>query len=320
MATVKILRKAAVIIEGTPGTYEAATTLLPVTGFSMKGETALVSDESVVGQAFSDLPVLSHKIVTGSIPMQVDVSTIGVMLEASMGYVSSGVYSFPVTSNVKSLSMAALDGVKTNKYAGLYVSKFTITSAAGKDVMFSADVIGWKAEVRDDTAFPTVTTSPGTRLVHSHASNTNGYFRIADQADALAAGDNINLESVEIGGAWQFTHDISNETISLIPLSGAGGRPEATLTFVISRHEADTFLAARDARTAMQAAFKWYSSATANMLVEVSNFIIASAEITEDDVSKITVTATLGRNGISTSYSNANMAFNSPVRVTVDNS
>jgi hypothetical protein len=247
------------------------------------------------------------------------VDSIAVILSAVFGDETSP-YACPTTKNEKTLSMCGIDEVKTYKYAGCVLNSFELTSEAEGDLNYTSEVIGWKAETRDDTGFPTPTTTPGTRLKHAHAGGTSGYCRIADQGDALAAGDNQDVGMITVGLNWNFAEQFYNDAGPLQILSGSGGRPEATFNFQVSRHDSDTFLAARDARTPLQAAINYHASATAVLLIEISNFIIEDLTVNEDDVAKIDITCRCARNGLGSNYSNSNMSFNTPIRMTLTNS
>lgn len=317
-ATVKSLKKIAAVIEDTYGTYKTPTTLLPFTSDSLKQTFSMIEDASIVGQNFKDLPVQGIRDNAGSLECQADVLTLPVLLEAACGAAgSSGVFT-PVTvaRNAKSLSLCCLDGVKTVKRAGICVNNFKIASTAESDLKVSFDGVSSVAEVRDDTSFPTPSVFPGVRLVHRRADGT-GYIRIGDQANALAAGDNQKLTSFECTLNPNFVLEAYNSQSKTAPVSTG---MEAMLTFTIAEHDADTFLAWRDALTPLQLSAYFYVSSTASLLIEIPNFVITEVAVTEDDKAKQTVTCMVARNGIGASYSNTNMSFNAPIRYTVDNS
>ena len=318
--TVQVLRKIAAKIEDTPGTYDEPGTLMPFTTMTLKQSFDMITDESIVGEAFTDLPVQGMRHVTGAIGCQAEVQCIDPMLEAAFDSESGGVYSFPSTKNEKTLSFVGIDEVKTYKYAGCVLNNFELSSEAEGDLKYTADVIGWKAETRDDTSFPTMSSTPGTRLIHAHCGGTNGYVRIGDQGDALAAGDNQNVSAITIASNWNFAEQPYNDAGTLQLLSNSAGRSEVSFNFTIARHAADTFLGFRDAHTALQADIKYYASATAILQLEISNFVINDLTVNEDDVSKIEVACTCARNGTGTDYSNSNMSFTTAVRASLTNS
>jgi hypothetical protein len=128
------------------------------------------------------------------------------------------------------------------------------------------------------------------------------------------------LENITETINWSFADSFCNAVGSQTQLSGSGGRPTVEFGFTISRHTADTFKSWRDNFTHLQAEILYYESATNQCLIQIPNFIIETAPNTEDDINKETVTTKVARNGISTSYSNAYMTFNSPIKITVTNS
>jgi len=314
--TRKVLKQVACVVEGTARVYSAPTFRIPFTSFTINSEFDMIADDSIEGVAQQDLPNQGVKKVEGQLAGIVDVSTIAPILEAAFGAVDTGAYSLPTTENTKTLSICAKDEVKTYKYAGCAIKGIRFSSDTNGRLTYEADVVAY-TETRDDEAFPTINTEKGTRLVHHHASGT-GYMRIGDQADALAAGDNQGLSRVEFGFEWGFEseHDNTGQT-TLIPLSR--GNP-ASFSFSISRHAADTWHAARDAATKLQAELYYYVSATASLKIQIPNFILSEVKVSDDDVAKVDCVAAVGRNGIATSYTNASMAFVTPIKATLDNS
>lgn len=314
----KILRKVAAIIEGTPGTYQDPATLIPQTEMTIHTEYTPIEDKAIIGLAFKDLPVQGLRKILGTINSQLDVTACVPLLGACFGYTTDLNFALPLTKNIKSLAICGLDEVKTNKFGGVYCKKWDIKSSAGNNLELNMDVIGWTAELRDDTAFPAMSVVPGLRLVHHNCANTGtGYQRIGDQANALDSGDNLDLEEISFGCDWGFLEEYGSGQGILQPLSTEA---EASFTFKVARHLSDAFLAWRDAGTALQAEIYWYKSAAANMKLQVPNFMAESVTVSNDPAAKVEVTARVARNGhTSGTYSNANMAFNAPLKLIVDN-
>lgn len=314
--TKKILKKVAVIVESVYGTYVAPTYLLGFTAYSGKQGFGMIEDAGIVGTAFKGLPAQGLRKVDGSIEVQTDAITLPPLLEAGIGANAANVFTIPLTENSKSLSICALDAVKTNKEAGISLDNCKLASAAESDLKFSADISSPIAEVRDGTAFPTVTYTPGTRFLHQHLGGANGYFRIGDQADALASGDNINVKSVELGWKWNFDFDAVNSQQALQQQSGQG---EVSFKFQIPEHSADTYHAFRDARTKLQVEYLYYASATARLKIQIPNLIISDIAPSDDAKMRLDVTCMVGRNGLGSTYENGNMTFVNPLKITLTN-
>lgn len=318
--TTKILRKAAIKVEGTAGTYDAPNALLPFTSVQPKLELSQIEDESILGTSFKDTPLAGVRKATGSIACQAEAFVLEPMLEAAFGAVGSKIFTLPEAGNSKSISLCVLDAVKTNKYAGLYLNNFTLQSKAEAGLDWTTDLIGYVNEVRDDTSFPSISVNPGTRFLHQHLYAGSGYARLGDQADALAVGDNLtNLKDVMFKVNWNFAHDFVNSQDSLQPVSGGGGRPECDFTLQLASHSVDTYHAWRDAGTLLQAEFLYYASATAQLKIQVTNFKIIDVDVTQDDKARLDIKCKVGRNGRGTSYVNGNMTTTSPIRITLTN-
>ena len=310
--TIKILRKLAAKLESSYGVYTAPDILIPFKAKEHKQAFAMIEDESIIGVAQRDIPMQGVRKFSGNLDATIDKLTMDVIFEAAFGANSSGTFTLPTDKNTKSLSLCALDAVKTNKYAGVVINNFQIKSEAEKDLSYTCDLLSNVAETRDDTSFPTINTNPGAKFAHHMAGGTNGYVRIGDQADALSSGDNQTIiKSLSIGLNWNFKEDFVNAVGSLQPLSGIC---EPSLEIELAEHSTDAFKAWRDAGTGLQFEAYWYIAATGTLKIQVPNFIIE--DIAEKDGDKIgqTLKCRVGRNGTGTSYTNAYMTFVSPVK------
>lgn len=318
--TRKVLKKVAAKIESSARVYAAPDVRIPWTDFTLRKQYSMNQDDSILGQAFRGLPSLGVYRIEGNLSGLVDVNSIGVVLECATGTaVSTGVYQLQTLKNEKTMSVCAIDEVKTYKYAGCVINNIEFSSDADGRLVYSADVLGY-SETRDGTSFPTISTEPGTQLLHRHAGGT-GYMRVGDQSDALASGDNMGLANVRLGWNWKFANQYDNTSQGpLAHLSTADDFAEAMLSFEVSRHDSDTWLTWLEGGTALQAEFYYYVSATASLKFQIPNFIISAVDDSDESVPKMSITCAVSFNGIGASYENANMAFNDPIRPTVDNS
>jgi len=316
--TRKPIQKLSARLEAAYGSYLAPNVQLPFKAKEHKQAFDMIDDESIVGVAQKDLPVQGVRKMSGNLDCQLDVLTCEVILEAAFGANAAGVFTLPTDKNEKSLSLVALDEVKTNKYAGVVINNFIITSEAEQGLSFTGDLIANVAEVRDDTAFPAPATEPGTRITHSHAGGTNGYVRLAVHGAALDSGDNVAIiKSISYGLNWNFTEDFVNAVGSLQPRSAWC---ETTLDIVLAEHATDDWKTWRDAVTKLQLEAYYYASATATLKMQVPNLIIEEIDEGDEDKPQITLKCRVGRNGTGVAYVNTDMAFVSPLRATVVNS
>lgn len=317
MSTTKVMRKLSAQIQ-TGATYESnAAFLMPFVSESIMQKYDDIADESILGVGFKDIAQQGVRHVEGSISQNLDVVSCAPILEAAFGALSSQVYT--LGTNSKKLSLCALNDINAIRYANVYVKKIKLSSSVNNLWKLDYDVLGVTAQDRVATSnFPTVT-APDDPFTFHETGGTTGYVRLGNTADALAAGDNINIEdfSLEINTGF----DAQYCNVGLATLTPAFGMVEASCSgsFKVARHDADTLLAWQDAHTALQMAIYIYKSATDNILIEIPRLVI-KVDLTDDDIAKQSVEMMIGRNGVGTSYKNANMAFTSPVRITTDNS
>lgn len=316
----KILRKFAFGPESSYGVYAAPSYLVPVVSGLPSQSFASIEDNSIVGVAHKSLPLQGVGSVSGSMSINADVNTIVFFLEQLCGAAGvANVYTPELTHNSKSASICIPDAVNTNKYAGVVFNGFKFASQSDGKLVLSFDALSPIREVRDGSSFPSISVYPGVEFLHQHLGDDNdyGYVRLGDQSDELIDSDQIIIKSIEFGLNWNFALDSVNNQVQLQPQSG---QAETTLSLQIAEHSNDTIKTWLDNRTKLQMSLNYYASSTAQLLVEIPNFIISEAKISEDDKAKIDITCIVGRNGIDTNYDNDNMEFNAPIRFTVTNS
>lgn len=313
---VKVLKKFCAQIQS-GSTYESdAMFMVPLVSETLNQNYDPIEDDSIVGVGFKGIPKQGSRHTSGAVTQNLDSIGCEQILEAAFGTESSGVYT--LGSNSKKMSCCLYNGVNAVEYANVYVKRIRFSGAPNGLWQMDYDIIGVTAQDRDVIGnFPSVT-DPGDPLSFHEAGGT-GYFRVGDDGDALAGGDEINIESFELEITCGFDEQYCNEGVStLTPIFGMV-QPEVTGSFVIARHDADTFQDFEDNHTALQAELYIYGSATDNIKIQIPRFPI-KCEVTDDDVAKQNIEMLIGRNGIGSTYQNSNMSFTSPVRVTVVNS
>lgn len=319
MSDVKIFKKLTVQIQ-TGSTYAAnAMYLVPFTSNSLQQSTDPIEDPSITGVGFKDVPQKGPRHIPGTINQDLDVVSCLPSLEALFGTPSSGV--FTLTGAPKKLSFCSLDSVAANQYATQNVKSMKISGSAAGLLSLETTVFGIISVVRAvRSAFPaspTVNDDPFT--FHELDGNAYGFFRVGDAADALVAGDNISISdfSVDLEGGQDEQFD-NNGILSLAPEFGMSDTGVA-FSFTVSRFATAQWLTWADDFTPLQASIRVGKSATKYIQIDIPRFII-KADLSDDAVTKVKVTASVGRNGVGTSYKNANMAFTAPIQVTVVNS
>jgi hypothetical protein len=315
-ATAKVFKKVAAQIQS-GDTYEYnAMFLLPFTSMTLGQIFEPIADEGISGVPFNDIPRQGNRKVEGSLQMQLDSISSPTILEAGFGASTGTPIIYTLGTNSKKLSIAALDAIKCVKLASVFIKRLKISGTTGQKIILDCDFIAEVAEDRAATSeFPSVT-SFGEPMTFLDAGGTSGYFRVGDATDALAAGDNINIEEFMYEIQNGFDNQFVNAVGTLRPVYGMG-EISATGSFRVARHENDNYFAWSDGYTPLQMSCMLYKSASENLLIEVPRFCI-QAEPTDDSLTKINCEMKIGRNGLGTSYKNANMTFVSPIRLTAD--
>jgi len=316
--TTKVIRKMAGEIQS-GGTYESsAMNLMPYVGGSIKVAYDAIEDASISGEAFRDIPQQGpRRVMSEGLGFQVDSVSSEILLEALFGNNSSKVYT--LGNNTTKMSFATCDGVNShNKYADVFFKKGTLKGSVGSNITLDAELVGETNEDRTSDAFPSAA-GFGEPFTFHEAGSTNGYVRVGDAHDALASGDNIEIEDFSFDIENGFDHQHCNDGLGILtPIFGQTA-PAVNGSFTVARHDTDQWLTWADAHTPLQMAIMIYKSATASLLIEIPRFVI-QASITDDDLTKVAITCNIGRNGTGTSYTNSNMAFVSPIRATLVNS
>lgn len=292
--------------------------ILPVLTGRLKQTPNLIEDESYSGDAFKDVPQKGTVSISGDVDLQLDSLSIRTLLEATMGNVESLTPGkrYVISSHAKKLSICIYDGVKNSRYANVYIKSLKISGSSSSKFTCSVSFVGITAEDRADASTFPANPDNHEDFMHFHEMQGEGYFRVGDTVDALGASDDFCIDSFEVTINTGFDEQFANcSRYSLTPLFGMS-RPSVEGSFKLARYSDDSFLQWRDDLTRLQLEFRIYKSTSSSLLGQIPMFIIDS-ELTDDDVTGQQISMTIGRNGVGTSYKNNNMAFTSPLRLTV---
>ena len=171
-------------------------------------------------------------------------------LTAVMGLDTAGVITITDTVTDKYYVIELEKQVKRWRFWPCACNKMTITGEKDKPCKI---VFDWFARNFDavDTAFPSLAQPSNTLVMFDDL-----VFRVADQIDAIAAGDSVGIDSFEIvlDRARKADDYESNATTPKQPLDPvSGGWRVSTLKIKVPRYSTGTFEGWRDANTALQA-------------------------------------------------------------------
>lgn len=317
MSDVKIFKRLAAQIQAGSTYEDSAMFLLPFLSSGLQQSTDPIEDGSIVGLAFKDIPKQGPRHIAGGNSQTLDVVSCAPILQALFGAPASSVYT--LTGNPARLSICGLDSVSANQYASQYIKNLKISGSAANLMQLDYDLFGITSVVRAArSAFPASPTVNDDSFSFHEMGGSYGWARVGDAVDALTAADDISIEdfSLEIEGGQDEQFD-NDGILSLAPEFGMAGTG-CKLSFTVTRFANAQWLTWMDDFVPLQASFRIGKSATKYLQIDIPRFVVKS-ELTEDEITKVNVTADLSRNGVGTSYKNTNMSFTAPVQITIVN-
>jgi len=170
---------------------------------------------------------------------------------------------------VNSLTLAVLKDVSVWELPGVKVNTLNIKGSAGGAIEFSADIIAKTLLRTGDSGI--VNTSGGINGISQTGVPITFLFddlifRIGDQSDALASGDQLKIDDFSFDGnnnlsEPQFSTEDSSHTDSRLTLEPKrNGFRDVKLTFKLPRYESDQIFTWLNNDTALQADLKFSRS------------------------------------------------------------
>lgn len=294
--------------------------LVPVAGWSSSHANAIaIYDHDTTTWSFVETTAINQGTIIYNTATSAYLVLVSSTWESALSYLATGhhFYFNPSIVNTKKYSVARKDGVSYKQYANVYAKSLKLLGSVDSLISAELDLIGVTPEVRAALSGWPASTGPG-EAFSFHEMSGSGYFRVGDQADALAAGDNLRIEDFSFDIVTGYDAQHYNSYSILTPQYGQV-RPDVQGSFKISEHDVDTFIAFRDNMTKLQLKTCIYKTSTAQIIITIPNFII-DVELSDDDLVRQGVTMKIGRNGIGTSYVNTNITNVSPIIFQIINS
>ncbi len=170
----------------------ASTIPIPIVSESITKAFDLQRSKALHAQAAAHEPTFGHDMVTGSLGVDFDYDA-SHLVGAAMGGVSGTTYTF--TDDLPDCIRLEIDkDVERYRYGSAKINQMTITGEAGSEdpIQASYDLI-LHSESRTPSAYGAGSLTPDPVFFSDLQ-----YFRVADQADGIAAGDEIYIKSFEI--------------------------------------------------------------------------------------------------------------------------
>jgi len=254
--------------------YAAVDTAIPFVDESITRNYARVQRSALLGYGGRESSDQGVQTTQGTVNFELDYNNFIPILKQAMGAEAGGVIT--ITDTIDSLFLWLEFEKQVSRYrAGpAKATKFTISGDAN-----STDPVKLSVEytcrdvVQSATAFPAITPSTPDRVIFRHLT----LFRLGDQGDALAAGDQLPLQSFELSFDRAYKTDDYGSALTEpeMPLAPAENDfRSASLKLKFARYAADTIPAWKDADTALQCAFLFSGPSAQTFGIEVPNMRI----------------------------------------------
>lgn len=256
--------------------YAAATSIIPFVNETLTSKFDLLENDSLQGYGARLPGDQGVEWLTGATEHQLNYNASDILIAAVMGLNTAGVIT--ISDSIadfvyKYYAIEFEKQVKRYRFWACKANKFTISGEKDK---YCRLVVDWYAKNFDmvDTAFPTLA-QPTNVLVPFD----DLVFRLADQANALSAGDVMGIESFEIVLDRSYKTDDyeSSATTPRQPLEPIqGGWRVCELTIKLPRYAANTIAAWKDANTPLQADLIFTGPSTYTKKIEFPDLRISS--------------------------------------------
>jgi hypothetical protein len=254
--------------------WVAVDELVPFTDESVSKVTELIENSVLQGKAGRAAPDLGLIKIEGNLKVDLDYYNCQTLLEMAFGTNTAGVFTM-LDNQTKCFRMEIEKNVSRWRFNGCMVEQFVIAGEKGKVLTTEYGLVCCDL-TRSATAFPSLSLTTPSRIRYSNSTSASR-IRIADQADALAAEDQMGLES------FKFTitrglkkDDFTNEQrTALVPV--INGFRTVKLEAKFNRYTVDTLLDWADAGTKLQSDF-YFTDETKTFLLEIPEMKISDAK------------------------------------------
>jgi hypothetical protein len=242
------------------GTLVAPAELLPFVSEDIKLTNTRAESNALLGQAGTeDRRDIIKEEVSGSLVCDADYQALDILLGLTLGgTVNHSGASDPYTQEFlqtmsdiqRSVSLAFDKRVEDSYVEGVKITEMVWSSTVdGVTVTFNVTGETISRGTTHQTTLRALSFTNGRRIYHNHAT-----FRIADCADALAAGDSYDISEFEM----VFTNNLATDHYGAdsgtkISEQYRNGKISVTFRFVLRSYDANTFVNACDNDTKMQA-------------------------------------------------------------------
>lgn len=261
-------------VEAAWGTEVACDRAIPdLLAFPMRTLVEKTDDESLVGSRFRERRILGNVRYQGTLKSYLSYGEIDPLIAAvvaekavvqAAGPPQVTRYEPDILASPRSFTLAhRLLEATTNVrrvFVGCRVHRATIAWETGKPLTVELEIVA-KSRTDASSVNTDAALDAATKLSSPHVVHTPGVAlaRLGDRADALGAGDNVNV----VSGSLVINDHFAIEDLGAEDLASPvpDGFLEATLSLTLARLDVETYRTWVDANTELQALLEWQESA-----------------------------------------------------------
>ena len=245
--------------------WTAVDEMLPFNDESVNQAIDFIENNVLEGKASRRAPDQGFIKVGGAINGDFDYNNFGSIIKAAMGAEAGGVYTF-------SDALDNIIGVEFEKTQSRWrtmakINELTIEGQKNEGVKISIGLVG-KQITRSATAFPALSISSQSRVLFSQLT-----YRIGNQDDALAGGDELEISSFRIHINNNLADDHGTNAQRTILEANRNGFRTVEFEIGFDRYASDAMFDWFDAGTKLQSDLT-FTDGSATWLIEIPEIII----------------------------------------------
>lgn len=235
------------------GTAVVATQLFPFLSEGITDAFEQIPNDANLGLAALRPPSQGVERATGTLAGIWRYVDSDLLLQHFFGDLTAGTYSMQDTIDDTGLTVAIEKGVSVWEFAGYKVGQLVIAGQAGG--YMQVQTTGQASTLDLSSIINTSGVLSGLSISGNNILFQEIDFRIADQADALGAGDALNISSLTVTMSRNQTEAVVNQQTILEPMEN--GHRDVTLQFTLPRYQSNSLITLHRAQTPVQARLYW---------------------------------------------------------------
>jgi hypothetical protein len=267
---------AGVAKESTLGTAAAATAKLPLISETFSASNAHIQNAALVGAAARKRAIKGARSVPGAVTAYLTYDLQHPVLERFCGTfvddVGGDYYRMDDTTDGKGLTLAIDKQVSVHEFAGVKFSELVLSGSPADAVRVTATGMGTARSLTSVTNTAVTLAAldePGDEIQYHELT-----LRIGDLANALASGDDVDVENFSL----RINRQLIQKQVNSLTLLEAreNGFQEGNLTIQLPLYDSNQFLTWHDTHTTLQATLT-FTDGTSTKEVRLPQLLVVHA-------------------------------------------